>query len=570
MALTRRRPHLAVYLPRRVLPGTSFEVRFELEAVRPVPIDYFDVLLTGDTFVALGNRDRYATLSPLALGARVAPAGELPQGKQTYTCRFTLPPDAAPTFDGHLVRRAYELRAHLSIPWWPDLRSSYVVVVGLPPPTTRSGEPLLYSSAPDGPKEREPHAEVSLASSELAAGETLRGAVALSNVEHARYTGIHVSLVGHEYAPSLERRGEFGRWEVDVPAKEFREAEPVEFSLRVPELPPSSSGGMFRVWWMVEVRVRRRLGKDLVLSLPITLVASSASESDVPRRAPPNVGKPRLEKVWNEVGRDVGMQLEDERLVARVEHVDVMVHREHLRAEAHLLGELSFEPLGLGLVGAVKSGLERVFGSDGVEIGHFRLRGHDGAQVQALADALRPLLAGFELQRLDDRRLVFALSGSGASREPVERVARAALEIARLLPRATRALPAPAAVDFAAWRALAALLDGALHPAPPKLTLERDGRAVTVEQRWHEGVPAGVEILLGQVVPESCAQMEGWPAGARSFALSSGLAGLELGTADGALRLMDSSGQFEPEKIAARLRDLVTLSELLVPRTAYR
>lgn len=508
MKIIKRRPKLRVLVPRVVHPGEHFDASFELEIERAVPIEHFDVTLRGKVQVAVGDRGYAESGVPISQSARLSGPCELEPGLRRFSCRFKLPPDAPPSFDGRIVHASYVLGAQLAIPWWLDLdRNFTVTVVHAPVKAAGPPRPLLYSSAPDGPAEREPHAEVSIADGVVQAGDVIRGAVALGNVAFARYTGVRVALSGHEYAHGMERGGPFGSWQIDLPLAELREGDPIPFALRVPDVFPTFESGSFRIWWLLDVTVTRRLGADLVVSMPIVVRPRGSVESSDSKRlmsAPPTVGNARVQAVWSVVAKRAGMNLEGERLEARVGAIDVSLYRDHPGGHSRLVAELDLPDLGLELTGETGSVLARFWGPEGVAFGSggFGVRGRDEEQVRALVAGLEPEIGSARVRYFDDTRLVLETSGAGLTAEPVFALAASALAIAGKLPELTRTLPGPTGVELAPWRELADAFGGALAPARPRVEGALDGRRVVVAQAWAPGgVQAKVELSVGSRSP---------------------------------------------------------------------
>lgn len=567
-------------VPRVVYPGQKFEAVFELSVDKPVTIESFDVTLEGRTRVLFGNQLAEAGV-PLLLGARLAGSGELARGQRRFPCRFALPGDAPPSFRGRIVHVSYTLTAKVDIPWWFDVDREFQLTVAHPPlQTERSPKPALYSSAPDGPREREPHAEISLADSVVQPGDVLRGAVALGNVEFARYTGVRVCLTGWEYAYGVEAQGEFGGWQVELPVSQPREGEPIPFDLRVPDVPPSLDTGTFRIWWLLDVSVTRRLGEDLVVSIPITVLPPSARDHGARveqlTRAPPTVGNARVQRVWNDVAVSAGMRIEGERLEARVGEVDVAIHRDHPRGRAMLVAELRFPSLGLGLAGEPAAGLHRLWRADGIAIGRsHRVTGRDIAQVRALVEGLVPELGSDDVRRIDDGQLMLERRGAGLSFDPVAALAARALALAALLPRLARALPPPSGVAIEPWRELALALGAPLHPALPSIATELAGHRVQIRQRWAPGAsPVGIDFCVttnGAVLERHRGRSAGdLPGEARSLATELATGDSELDIAADRLSLVVPGELGRAALMLERAEALVKLAEILTRRGAYR
>jgi hypothetical protein len=577
VVLVKRRPKVSVLVPRRVCPGDQLEVLFELTVSKPVPIDFMDVQLRGRIHVASGEERGFVNVGrPFVLGARLLDAGTLEAGKRRHSCRFVLPIDAPPSFRGRVVDASYELAVRVSIPWWPDVNRAFELDVRPRPPAgPREVTPVIVSSAVEGPREREPHAEVSLADSVLVPGEVLSGAVALGNVASARYTGVQVAFLGWECARGLDPHPLAG-FRLEFPLREPKEGDPIPFRLRVPDATPTYRSSVFSVEWTLEVRVTRRLGADLVINIPLTILPKSTREAvGSTVRAPPTVGNERVQRVWTEVATRVGMRFADGRLVARVGEVDVHVRRDLRDGRPVLVAELEFPSLGLLLDAAPSGGLRGLFASDGLPFGkHARLRGRDPRQVRALAAALELAVGSAAVKRFDDRGLVLERPGAGLTAEPVATIAGSSLALAALLPKAARALPTPSGVDAEPWQALASSLGGQLSPAEPSLVAERDGRRIEVRQSWAPGGdPTNVVLSvwsLGTVPARIVADATSYPAEVRGLVELWRGRGAELMVAEDRATLELPGPLASAQPVLDAAQDLVEVVEALTRRGAYR
>ncbi|MCC6898374.1 MAG: hypothetical protein IT377_05330 [Polyangiaceae bacterium] len=573
MALVKRRPKLQVLVHERAHPGEPLDVTFELDVTRPLQIEHFDVSLRGSTRVAVSDKVVSEVGVPIALGARLSGPRDLPVGTQRFPCRFTLPDWAPPTFSGRVVRVAYRIAVEVAIPWWPDLDREFELVVSQRSVVgDREPRPLLFSTAPEGPRGGEPHAEVSLASGEVRAGEVLSGAVALINVAGARYSGIVVRLTGHERAVPTGRAAELGRWQIDVPLEAPQEGEPILFDFLVPDVPPSFASDVFRVWWSLDVTVTRRFGSDLLVSIPVTVLPSTRRARARARHAPPTVGNARVQRVWQDVAQRIGMLYEDGRLNARISEVDVSVQRDHVDGRPTLAAEIRFPSLGLELSGHPVGGLSRLWGSDGVPLGRrTRLSGRDAGQIRAVAAFLDPCLGACAVRLVDDERILLERPGAGLTAEPVNQIAEIALVVARRIPELTRTLPPPQGVELKAWRELADRLGGDIFPARPSVVGELDGRRVEVSQAWAPGgVPSAQRVCVHALAPIVARHGEALPSDARALVDAWAARGWQTVIESDRVTLVLPGGLSDPGAIVAVVHDVAAWVDLLGGRGAYR
>jgi len=578
MALVKRRPRVTVLVPRVVHPGESFEATFEVDVQKAVPIDSFVVTLDGRTRVLSPQGGYSIGSSPLALSARISGPAELAPGRHRFPCRFELPLDAPPTLHGLLVRITYALGAQIVIPWWLDVdRAFELTVVARPYDGPRTPAPLLYSSAPDGPTEREPHAEVSVADGVVEPDRALRGAVALGNVAFARYTGIRVTLTGWEHVLGVAQERVFGAWQIQIPLSSPTDGEPIPFDLRVPDVPPSMGNQDFRVRWTLDVTVTRKLGADLVVSLPITVLPRGSSAQSVGVvRAAPSVGNARTAAVWSEVAARAGMRFDGERLEARVGEVDVAIMRESAQGRPRLVAQLAFPSLGLELRGGPAGGLSSLWSTPGVLLGRgFRLESRDRPQLVALIERVEVVLGRASVRHFDDERLVLERAGAGVSTDPVRDFASTALAVAALLPKLARELPLASGIDAGPWRALAERLGAELLPARPSVRGELDGHAIEVAQLW---APGGVAEALRVTARSSAAlaprfvgaHLRDLPTEAKELCREwdSQETSLEISAGELCVKLPGTLA--DPDQALTTADRLIRLIEVLSRRAAYR
>ncbi len=572
MAIWKRRPTLAVIVPRQLPAGQKFEAEFVLDLRRPLEIEHFDVKLLGRTRAAVNYRDWTEVGSRIGQTARLSGPRELAAGRLRFPVRFSIPGDAPPSFVGRVVRVSYTLAAELAIPWWPDLdREFELSVVPNPRSVPAEARPLLYSSAPEGPREREPHVEVSINSTQLRPGEILSGAVALSNVASARYTGIRVRLAGYESSFAPRGHGEIGSWQIDLPMSRVREGEPITFDFRIPDVPPTYSNEAFRISWGLEATVTRRLGADVVMSMPIDILPGAAASARS-KRAPPTVGNPRVRLLWGEVAERAGMTFEDDRLTAKVGAADVTVWRENSAGQPVLAAAVRYPSLGLELTSQPVGGLSRLWRDDGVPLGESsRVSGRDEAQVRAAVGFLEHWVQSLEVRRISDEELLLQRAAAGLTAEPLLGLAEAALAIARRIPDLARSLPAPAGVDLSVWRAIAERVNGQLLLARPSVIGEVDGRRVEVSQLWGPGaVAVAVKVCVHTLTPIPERAIKAMPKEALTLTKAWAAKNLQLSVEPDQVSLCMLDLPVDARDVLGAMDQLIELTEALCRRGAYR
>lgn len=553
MKLVKSRPRIGVKVPAEIRPGEALQATVELTCRRPVVVEHVDVVFEGTERWQLGSGKGAVKQrrSLLRLGARLCERRELPIGVTSLPVRIPLPAEAPPTHRGGAADLGYELSVHAEIDWWPDARASFEIPVSPPWVPSPATGPALYSSAPEGPRGREPHAELSLASSWTRAGDVVRGAFALSNVEHHRYSEARVGLHaleclhfadGHFMEGRPYRELEHTRYHIRIGAEQAREGEMIPFAFRLPaDVPmalevwprPDGRRGLLSVRWELELEVGVRWGRDLRLRAPFQVLPASARASDAPvHAAPPTVGTDRLRVVWEGVAREHGLHYEAQALTSRVGETQLVVRRDHAGREGtFLVAELSYPDLHLDLVVEPASDMRKLVGG-GVRVGdeawdrdHYVLA-RDAEQAALFLRPLLGALAGASLRRVDDRHLAVELRDAGQSRQRLSHFVGAAVDLARRFERARGAPPPPTGMEEAvsSWRELAQHLHAPLETARMRVEGELGMYGAEVRLAFDErGLPMATWLSVRASAPFDEAACFAWtaPRGPLSAALPS-------------------------------------------------
>ncbi len=545
MSLIKHRPRIGLLLPPVLYPGQEVKAVVVLDARHEVAIESLDIHFQGKewgyaTTGMVGSVPvaQAMTKTLLSLGARLAGPRTLAMGRTELSCHFSLPEELPPSYRGRSSGAVYEIQVHAVIAWWPDARASFVARIEPRPQPPGPPEPVLSSTAPNGPDGNEPFLELSLADRNVASGSVLNGAVALGNVEQSRYTGLAVSLVGTEWVTIGRFRHTFGvaRYTLDLAVDDAQEGASIPFSMRLPEVTPTTWAELWRLDWALEVRAKRLLARDLVASVALSVLPTERRDSDrshtTRRRAAPSVGSARMHALWSSVAERTGWRLQDDELVQRVHAASLRIWREHRgRQGLYLVGEVGYESLGLGLDGGSRRGFRRfmtaspVQGSAVFEKQHY-LVGRDPAQVEAFTEALglwQMDPGAARLADIDDEHFVAELKNAGLSRRPLEALIELLTTLSRALPAARAAIPPPTSMhaQLGDWEALAQELDGTLerarmivsgrfgvHRARVATEWSADGTAqrTLVELRPRSGL-SGVEALGWSEQPLSPGQL---------------------------------------------------------------
>lgn len=532
MALIKHRPRIQLLLPAVLRPGQGVKATVVLDVRHEVAIESLDVRVDGKEWgyamtgmVGTVPLSQTSTKSLLSLSSRLSGPRTLSPGKLQLPFRFSLPGGLPPSYRGRSSGTLYEVHVHAAISWWPDARASFVARVEPLPGPAKPPRPLVTSTAVAGPRGNEPFFEISLADRSVAAGSDLVGAVALGNVEQSRYCGLGVSLVGTERVTIGRTQHSLGvaRYTLELPVRDAVEGAPIPFRMRIPDVTPTTQAELWRLGWSLEVRARRLLARDLVASVPVTVLPSELTGGRVPRRhAAPSVGSERMRALWSSVAERIGWQLDGDELVHASSGASLRLWREHRgRRGLYLVAEMRFQSLGLGLDGGAKRGFRRFLTAAPVVGGatfdeHHYLVGREPGQVQAFAGSLglwQVELGAARFADIDDEHLVVELKNAGLSRGPLEALAGVISTLARALPAARAAIPPPASMrdQVDDWAELARELDGALERARMIASGRFGVHPARVATEWGaDGTPLQTQIELRPANGLPGAQGEAW------------------------------------------------------------
>ncbi len=485
----RRRPDVKVYLtPGAVLPGQALVVEAVLASKSETPIDFVEMRLRGmlRSAVGAGNARAYHE-APIYDRVWRSPGQTLGEGEHRFRVEYKFDASVPPSYSGADASIGYELLVHVSIPWWPDRRSSFVVPVGMPP-IMPGHDPrgVITSSSLEGPKRGEPFMEVALDATDLALGEVLTGSVSMQNLSGKSVRGIDLAFVEVESVtlPSAAVR-EKDRFGLRIFDGAPPEGQAIPFRVRVPERATASFvAGPIRLATHVELRADVAWGSDVVVRVPVTMSPVQRPEGRAMGRVAP-VGRERILLAWQRIARSIDFVADPdgEGIDGMRGGVRVHVTNEQRGGDFWFVAELTMPSLGLDLdvgerrwsdalaVDVVATGLGPVDQKLAV---HAR----EHAQAKAFVDAWVPSLVPFEEVKGTDARVVLASRGSVHATSQIGGFVRHVLRAADAL-EAARALVGPPALlapHVAAWRGLAEALHGRLELGRMWI---HDGRAGT-------------------------------------------------------------------------------------------
>lgn len=469
MGLIKTRPSIALLGPPFLPAGRSFEVRVRLDCPQAVPVDVVNIELRGIREVLVDSANHYYQRDVfVALRAACFGKGELSAGQHERAVQFELPADAPGTFEGWHYRIRYRFKVHVDIPWWPDARASYVLPVRwpvLPPPEKRS----VYVSRLEGPRFAAPYAEITLHHSQHRPGDTVEGAIALSNVANVAYRGVQFSLLAREqYIASGSKRlhdTRIGRWRPEFSS--WHENTPQSFALTLPEaLTPSFIDGPNRLEYKLAVRVDIARARDLRFEVPLHVVDPDLT-SDTPTAVEfLPIGAQRERLIWERVARETSFTYEGNKLRLRVgahAPLELSVERRQLQSGVALNAELYFASPELGP-------------ALGLDIEHdsphpSQITARDAEHQRHLREALAPSAPSrrttVRLAYVSGDRLVFSGDSSGLHEAELRAFVDELERRARALHAALARLPPPASMlsELDAWREAARQCDGNFDPA---------------------------------------------------------------------------------------------------------
>lgn len=573
----RGRPDIDLRLPPVAHPGDEIAIEVVATSHSDTPIDFFDVTFEGDELVTL-NPDgvlRSHAQTIVRDAKRLRDEGILAEGEHRFEARFTVPADAPASYLGALATIRYQVRVHVSIPWWPDLRETYELLVE-PHPTPRP-QPAPATDTSDGAN-GQPFIELSVADTCFAPNDEVSGAFATGNVGRDAGDGVEISLVAVEQVQSgqLVFRSEQMRHNLPNVFRAPRGGREVPFRFRVPkEAVPSFESATCRLSWTLTATFRSSTFHVAQASIPVVIGRHAGGRAGAGRM--PGVGASRWRAAWAAAGEPHGLALDEERLGlagARGE-VRVRVDVREDEDEGALSATFSYPPLMLGLRAApqllvmLPTALEQMF--PGLRIEHRELE-----QARAFLGPVRDALAGVKLVSADDRTLVARGQVAGYDRQSVEPFVRHATEIAEAIRAAIEAVPPPASMRDAlpAWRAFAtatgarlvvggmalrgASVDGALFDVTTQLGADGDAVATRVEMRLDPPLPRRTQRDLA--TPGSEAEL---PPGCRELVEALRASARRLDVRREALAVELAGGTLDPAGLRPKMIEMFVLARRL-------
>jgi hypothetical protein len=570
----RGRPDVDIKMPAMAHPGDDIDVKLVVTSRSDTPIDFIDLLFHGEEVASPpGQAGMRSARTLVDKAVRLRAEGKLAEGRHDYSARFRIPRDAPGSYVGVQATIAYEVRLHVSIPWWPDLREAYELIVEPhgsarpePAPATRTGE-----------RTSGPFVELSLVDTTFAAGDEISGAFAIGNVPRGGGREVEISLVGLERARILEHE------RISVLARHIapgvhtgrKDGGEVAFRFRVPAgVVPSFQSRLCELAWAVDAQLRMADGSGPTCRVPVQIGRHAAARTG--SRARPRVGADRWRRMWSEAGEARGLALHDDRLAllgSRGE-VQLEIERDESEDEAKLTATLRYPSLELGLrltphrIVVFPNELEGMFA--GCEV-----KCREPRQARGFfTPALREALAAFGSARIEDTRAVVTAPGSGLDAASLSRFLDAADALAAALAGAIASIPPPASMRDAlpAWRAFADATGARLSTGGMSLMAASvDGAVFDVATSLDgHGAPTGTRVSLEidppleiEVDLEDPATFAAAPPGSRDLAIALRAMVRSLAIAPHALTVEMDGAVADPADLRPRMAEMLVLARRL-------
>ena len=572
MTLLKSRPKIGLKIARELRPGNTCLAVVVLTCKQPIEVEHVDVFLEGreQWIHGSGKHQKSAGRTFMSIGTRLSGARVLPAGTTELSVPFTLPADAPASLGGNIV---YWMSVHVGIDWWPDAKQAFDIKVmprEVPSPPT---EPRVFSSDPEGPRGKERHIELSLASTWVRIGGVVSGAFALTNLARDKQTSIAIGLRAEQtlYYPTRRFTSVAGRcYQIRGTVSEAREGEMVPFRFVLPadaqvgysQLPrPDRLPGLTALSWMLEVRVGGGWDGDTILRVPFLVLPRSNRPGDAPLRiAPIAIGSDRLRALWEAVGAEHGLTYVEQSLRGVFGETELVIRRDHMgRDGVFLLAELTYPELFLELLVEPASAMRRLVGGD-VRVGDgewdrdHAVSARDAHQSASFLRGLVPAMDGAKLRRLDDRALVVELREPGHTRSRLAGFIAAARRLAERFEQLRRELPPPTGMERAVsgWRELAGKLGGSLETARMRIAGVVGPHAIEVRLALDaDGRPDGTWLSVHPTSPIDDAHRFRWHAnaGSASDAIATRFSG-EIGQLAAILAHEARELRIEPERVA--------------------
>lgn len=464
------------YARKAAQPGERFEVEVVLESKTVTPTDFTHVRLVGTERVVVGEgKGSYLSHYDIVRLQAVEPARVLTPGEHRKRYSFDLPANAPASMTGLRCVVHYAFSVHVSVPWWPDRRATFVLPVVPPPSSALGGTPRIVSSS-DGPRAGQIYIEASIDRDVIEPGGTITGAVSIVNTATHRIRRTTIALVALE---TITKPGpyqyEAQRYALTLAEGQPPESDPMPFRLLVPpQIAPSLDASSFKWRWQLEVRAVIAFGTDVVMRVPLSIERAPVGAAVRPPGRYFLVGRDRFARVWQDVAVRLGMTFDPDAstLRARSGEASLALRRVYDGNAYRLQLDFAWPSLGLDM-----SVTERAWNPIGMLASswtsehstanaRFTMRSREHAQLAAILDAkMLGALVDYSGVNVHDAGAQMGVGIAGTSGSSLEGWCRMALALLRRWDELGRQVPAPAlmAAALPAWRAFAQTTGGKLE-----------------------------------------------------------------------------------------------------------
>ena len=439
----------------------------------------------------------------------------LEAGTHEHIVELKVPPNISPSYSGRRCSTRHMVVLRLHIPWWLDRKRTFELPVEMATDSVRfPGEPIVFASRKAGLEARKPYVEGSLGSDVVVPGDVLRGAVALLNTEHNRYTRVTVSLIGTEVLQDRRRQEqrEVRRLSVDIETRNPAEGESFSLGLRLPRnLAPSAKGALWSLRWSFEVIAKIRLGRDESIAVPVTVAPAHLHSERALLLPAPRVGSARQQALWQAVAASQSMECFGSKMQTVIDGVSLEIERQQVgRRGWSLIATLRFPSLRLGacikeasLLKGTGFGGMRVL--EGISARKHFVDARSPEQAEEFFLALAPHLANFSIVRMDDGQLTLERADSGLRRRRLYGFVAMARAVAGALPLArSRVLPPSQFLESTAeWSEFAASLGSTVELGDMSIEGSFLGLDVHVGHQWHNGELSATTIRIVGLAKQS-------------------------------------------------------------------
>jgi len=513
-------PDVEIFAPNVLFVGHRASLEIVVTAKKPTNVDFIEARMTGSQGWRLSNGKTsiIARASIPDLVAVLMDKGVLEPGTKRFSTTFELPDAMSPSHEIEPAWARFDLRVHVSIPWWPDGRYRFRLPVRLPAPTEVTRKPFAMRSTGAAAPADKPRLEVSLASTRLIAGEVVIGSCAVFHIDDSRPRDVDFDLVPSfkllRYGRIRERRGDALRFTLTIPQGGAGTSVPFRFQLPATIVPSFSTITHQLEWWFV-ARTGSFFGGKQELAIPLEIVDASAAATTARLETTPRLSDARVEASFAAFAQQHGWRAskdddDETQLVIEREHRGALLRigYDYRGKDGTFLIARVVHPLGLGLSVAPVSSWRELLSTD-IEIDleawdrshHVTARSMTQAVpflkwiVPLVMKAMRPL---GPLARWTDDEIVFEHAVTTVDERDLVRTSSGLGELANDLLAAKIPPPPELDVDVEAWQRLAQRLRGDLVLGDLSIEGELDQMPVALRLQFdEEGVPRRIRADVG-------------------------------------------------------------------------